>query len=143
MPDILQDFAIKADAGLVFAAVSSPEGLDRWWTETCSGQAEPGASFELGFGPGYQWRAEVTRCSPPAQFELTLRQADADWTGTRVGFELSPVPGGTRVRFYHCGWPIENDHFRVSCHCWALYLRLLRRYLEHGETVPYAARLEV
>src|SRR5438094_115529 len=60
MPDILQDFPIKADAGPVFEAVSSAEGLDHWWTETCSGQARLGASFDLGFGPDYQWRAKVT-----------------------------------------------------------------------------------
>ncbi len=142
MPDILQEFPIKADAGRVFDAVSSAEGLDHWWTETCSGEARLGASFDLGFGPDYQWRAKVTECSPRARFELTLTQADPDWMGAHVGFELSPIQDGTRVRFYHRGWPVENEHYRVSCHCWALYLRLLRRYLEHGETVPYAVRLD-
>ena len=142
MPDILQDFPIRADAGPVFDALSTPEGLDRWWTENCSGAARLGASFNLGFGPGYQWRAEVTKCSPRARFELTFTQADPDWTGTQVGFELSPMPGGTQVRFYHRGWPVANEHYRVSCHCWALYLRLLRRYLEHRETVSYSGRLD-
>ena len=106
LPDIPQDFPIEADAGSVFDAVSSVEGVDHWWTETCSGQARPGASFDLGFGPGYQWRAEVTKCIPRAQFELTLTPADPDWMGTQVGFELSPIPGGTQVRFYHrgCRW---------------------------------------
>lgn len=142
MPDILQDFPIKAGAGEVFEAVSTAEGLNRWWTETCSGHAEVGAGFDLGFGPDYQWTAKVSQCRPWAVFELTLTRADADWAGTTVGFELSPTSGGTRVRFYHQGWPTENDHYRVSCHCWALYLRLLRRYLERGETVRYADRLD-
>jgi len=142
MPDILQDFLIKSDIGRVFDAVSTPVGLNRWWTETCSGEAKAGAAYDLGFGPGYQWRAEVTKYSTRAAFELTFTRADADWTGTRVGLELSPTAGGSQVRFYHRGWPVENDHYRVSCHCWALYLRLLRRYLEHGETVPYVARLD-
>lgn len=142
MPDILQDFPIKADARRVFDAISSPAGLNQWWTETCAGEPRLGASYDLGFGPGYEWGARVTRCDVAARFELTLTKADADWTGTRVGFELSPAAGATQVRFYHRGWPEENDHYRISCHCWALYLRLLRRYLEHGETVPYADRLD-
>lgn len=142
MPDILQDFPIKAGAGEVFEAISTPDGLNRWWTETCSGRAEVGARFDLGFGPGYQWTAMVSQCRPAALFELTITRADADWEGTKVGFELSPTTGSTRVRFYHHGWPKENDHYRVSSHCWALYLRLLRRYLERGETVPYADRLD-
>lgn len=36
-----------------------------------------------------------------------------------------------------------NDHFRTSSCCWAQYLRILRRFLEHGERVPYAERLDV
>ena len=43
----------------------------------------------------------------------------------------------------HLGWPEANAHYRTSCHCWALYLRVLRRYLENGESVPYEVRLDV
>ena len=49
----------------------------------------------------------------------------------------------TRVRFYHTGWPTENEHWRVSCYCWPMYLRIMRRNLEHGETVLYENRLDV
>jgi uncharacterized protein YndB with AHSA1/START domain len=142
MPDILQDFPIKAAPTRVFEAISAPDELNQWWTKTCTGQPTVGATYALGFGPGYQWRAAVTTCQRPVAFELTLQHADADWTGTRVGFELAPAPSGTQVRFYHRGWPVENDHYRISCHCWALFLRLLRRHVEHGEFVPYENRLD-
>lgn len=142
MPDILQDFVIKTEPGRIFAAVSTAEGLNQWWTETCAGQPALGGTFELGFGTDYQWSAVVSACRPGVQFELTLTRADTDWIGTRVGFDLSPASGGTQVRFSHRGWPMVNDHYRVSSHCWALYLRLLRRYLERGETIPYADRLD-
>jgi uncharacterized protein YndB with AHSA1/START domain len=142
MPDILQDFPIRADAARVFEAVSTSDGLNRWWTKTCRGEPGRGGVYALGFGPEFQWTATVSQHEPSALFELTLTRADADWAGTRVGFELSALPGGTQVRFYHRGWPAENEHYRTSCHCWALYLRVLRRYLEHGETVAYADRLD-
>ena len=79
MADILYDFSINASPDRVFRAVSTPEGLDRWWTRRSSG-------------------------------------------------------------FSHTGWPSANEHFRVSSYCWAMYLRVLRRYLEHGEVVPYEQR---
>ncbi|MBI3448600.1 MAG: hypothetical protein HY049_06775 [Acidobacteria bacterium] len=47
------------------------------------------------------------------------------------------------MRFHHTGWPTANEHWRVSCYCWAMYLRLMRRFIEHGETVPYEDRLDV
>lgn len=143
MPDIVHDLPVRAPLQRVFEAISTPDGLDRWWTKTCTGRPEPGADYELGFGPGYLWRARVTRCEPPSVFELELLSADADWTGTRVGFELERRGDSTWTRFRHSGWPAANEHYRISCNCWALYLRVLRRHLEHGETVPYEARLDV
>jgi hypothetical protein len=57
MPDILHDFPIFAPISKVFAAVSTPAGLDQWWTLTSSGGPRPNDTFELGFGPDYDWRA--------------------------------------------------------------------------------------
>jgi uncharacterized protein YndB with AHSA1/START domain len=142
MADILQDFPIQAPPARVFAGVTEPALLDQWWTLRSRGQPDIGSTYELDFGPGSLWRAVVTRSEPDAAFELQLTEADADWTGTRVGFELSPSTSGTQVRFYHRDWPHANDHHRASCHCWALYLRVLRRHLEFDETVPYDRRLD-
>lgn len=143
MPDIFHDFPINVSPERVFDAISQPAGLDQWWTKRASGQPKLGAEYELWFGPEYDWRAIVTRCVPQAQFELQVTQADADWLGTRVGFDLASGGTGTTARFYHRGWPAANDHYRVSCFCWAMYLRILRRFLERGESVPYEARLDV
>lgn len=142
MPDILNDFPIAADVARVFHAITTPEGLDAWWTVRASGAPRDGAEYELWFGPEYDWRARVTRCVDNAGFELLITSADADWTGTRVSFQLEQRPSGTTwVRFAHLGWPEANEHFRVSSHCWALYLRILRRWLEHGAVVAYDDRL--
>ncbi|HKQ60486.1 MAG TPA: SRPBCC domain-containing protein [Candidatus Polarisedimenticolaceae bacterium] len=143
MADIFHDFPINAPAADVYRAVSTPAGLDAWWTVQSSGQAERGAEFELGFGVGFDWRAKVSRAIAPSEFELEMTRADADWIGTRVGFRLTDQAGTTQVSFYHVGWPEANAHWRTSCYCWAMYLRLLRRYVEHGERVPYEARLDV
>jgi uncharacterized protein YndB with AHSA1/START domain len=143
MPDIYHDFPIAVDASRVFDAISSPAGLDEWWTKRSKGRAEVGTEYELWFGPQYDWRARVSRCVPNKEFALELTSSDADWKGTRVGFELESTPTGTQLRFKHTGWPTTNEHYRISCYCWAMYLRVLRRYLEHGERVPYEKRLDV
>ncbi len=142
MSDILHDFPIAVPAGRVFAAVSKPEGLDAWWTKRSAGVPTLGAEYELWFGPEHDWRARVTRCVPGSEFELEMVQADEDWLGTRVGFSLTSGNGFTQLRFRHTGWPAANEHYRISCYCWAMYLRILRRYLEHGESVGYEERLD-
>ena len=143
MVDILQDFPIRAPQARVFRAISTPPGMDTWWTQRAAGQPRQGAQYELDFGPGYAWRAKVARCEPEREFELEVVSADDDWLGTRVGFSLEPRRDGTWVRFRHTGWKTANEHYRVSTHCWAMFLRILRRSLEHGESVEYEARLSV
>jgi uncharacterized protein YndB with AHSA1/START domain len=143
MSEILHDFPIKASTEQVFIGITTPQGLDAWWTVQSAGRAELGSEYELNFGPGFDWRARVTRCEPNRVFELELVKADSDWEGTQVGFCLEPRGEGTWIQFHHTGWPSANEHFRISSNCWAMYLRILRRYLEHGETVPYEDRLDV
>ncbi len=142
MADIYHQFPIKATADQVFEAVSTPSGLDAWWTLRSSGQPEKGAAYELWFGPDFDWRAVVSRCVPGKEFELEITSADKDWLGTRVGFVLTENEGVTTVRFYHAGWPEPNEHFHISSYCWATYLRLLKRYVERGEIVEYGDRDE-
>jgi uncharacterized protein YndB with AHSA1/START domain len=140
--DILHALPIRAPLGRVFSTVSRPEGLDRWWTMRSAGTPVLGAEYELWFGPEYDWRARVTRCVPDSEFELEITAAADDWNGTRVGVCLEARGDATWVRFRHEGWPSANEHYQVSCTCWAMYLRILRRYLEHGEAVPYESRLD-
>jgi uncharacterized protein YndB with AHSA1/START domain len=143
MPDIYHDFPIKAQVDRVFQAVSTTSGLDQWWTKRSEGRPAPGEAYVLWFGPKFDWRARVSKCVADSDFELEVVTADKDWVGTRVGFHLESRGGVTQVRFHHTGWASPNEHWRISCYCWAMYLRILRRYLEHGEEVPYEKRLDV
>lgn len=143
MADIFHELPIRAPLSRVFHAISSPEGLDTWWTKTSAGRAAVGETYDLGFGSEYQWQARVIACSPDHTFELEFTQSDFDWNGTRVRIEVESRDDRTWLRFRHTGWPNLNEHFRISCTCWASYLRILRRSLEHGESVPYEDRLDV
>ena len=143
MPSILHDFQVNADPASVFAVISTSQGLDQWWTRRSSGEPLVGAEYELWFGPEADWRARVTEVVPSQRFALLLTGADEDWKGTTVGFVLEPADGSTVVRFSHTGWRSENEHFRISSFCWAMYLRLMRRYAEAGEAVEYDDRIKV
>lgn len=144
MADIVQEFTIKSPQERVFEAMGTPAGLDRRWTKSSPAEAKEGGEYQLHFGTNYDWQAKVTRWQPGKAFELQLIEAHEDRKNTRVGFELKVEnPGATRVRFYHTRWPEQNEHWRVSGYCWAMYLRLLRPYLEQGEVVAYEKRLDV
>jgi uncharacterized protein YndB with AHSA1/START domain len=143
MPDIIMQFPVKASAARVFQAVSTPQGLDTWWTKRSTGEPKLGAAYELHFGPGYDWRARVTRCAAPREFELQVGESHEDWVNSRVAFHLAEKGGTTTVHFSHTGWPSANEHWRSSVYCWAMYLRIMTRNIEHDESVPYEKRLNV
>ena len=143
MADILHDFPVDTPPARVFEAFATPGGLDSWWTLRSGGQPKLGGEYVLHFGAEYDWRARVTRCVPGKEFELELTRSMDDWVGSRVGVKLEATLTGTQVRFHHTGWSEPSDHFRTSSYCWAMYLRVMKRNLEYGETVPYEDRLNV
>jgi hypothetical protein len=107
MADILHDFPIEVSAARVFWAISTPEGLDHWWTKKSTGHPVEGAEYELWFGPQFDWRARVTKCIASQAFELEMIRAGEDWLATPVGFCLdlgsvlhrwsSTTPGGPNL----------------------------------------------
>ena len=100
MPDIYHDFPIVASSDKIFQAISSEDGLNAWWTRRSAGQPEAGASYQLWFAPEYDWRGIVTACKESRALEWEITEADGDWTGTRVGFELLP-PKFTLTELQH------------------------------------------
>lgn len=143
MANIFHNFPICSSIDKVFDAISTPNGLDKWWTKTSLGRVAIGETFHFQFDPGYNWTAVVSKCIPNKEFELTIQNSDDDWKDSRVGFRLTKKQNITEVQFYHTDWKEENEHFRISNFCWAMYLRILKRYLEFGEFVQYADRLNV
>lgn len=142
MPEILHDLPIRAPRTELWPLVSTPAGLDAWWTLDSEGEAREGVVWRLGFGPGFQWRGRVLGCEPGSLLAWEVTLADADWTGTRVSIRLEAGQGATLLRFEHTGWREANDHFRTTSCCWAQYLRILRQHAETGRIVPYASRLD-
>ena len=88
-----------------------------------------------GFAP-IQRRSIATEYHVDRRSQLILR-------------EIHEAPGQTLTH----GWqeslskrPAQSaadDHSRISSYCWAIYLRVLKHWIERGERVPYGRRLEV
>jgi uncharacterized protein YndB with AHSA1/START domain len=141
MANIFHSFTINAPIKNVFEGISIPGELDKWWSKSSEGDPGLHEMYKLYFGPQYNWIAIVSKYIPNKEFELNITDADPDWIDTRVGFLLHHKNDVTEVHFYHKNWPQSNDHYKISCYCWAMYLRILKRYLEYGEQVPYGNRL--
>lgn len=137
---IFHDLEVNATLENVFQMFSVPEFLNEWWTHHCLGNPEPDAEYTFEFTEEYIWKGKISKFNPPFEIEYTMTEADEDWKGTKVGCTLKETKRGTRISFYHTGWESANDHFRQTSFCWAMYLRILKKFVEEGLHIPYAER---
>ncbi|MGG5207998.1 SRPBCC family protein [Chryseobacterium sp. MIQD13] len=137
---ILHDLEVNAKLEDVFRMVSVPEFLNEWWTHYCKGVPELNSEYIFEFSEEYIWKGKISKFNPPYEIEFLITDADADWTGTKVGFILKETVNGIKISFYHTDWKHTNEHFRQTSFCWAVYLRILRRFVEEGLHIPYSER---
>lgn len=140
MHSILHNVYIRSTVDQVFQALTGAEHINQWWTLECHGLAEINEEFRFYFSPEYDWTAKVTHVIANKALEWKMLKADNDWTPTSFGFELFQLEEMTRVEFYHKDWTSTNEHFRKTSYCWAMYLNLLKRYVEMNEVVPFEKR---
>lgn len=77
---------------------------------------------------------------PDACFLFTVNaKPDAVFNAIASADGISTWSG---VDFLHSGWSGAGEHYRTSCYCWAMYLRLMKKYAETGDEIPYGERLD-
>ena len=143
MADINHTLTINAPLTEVFNGISTPKGLNIWWTKKSEGKPIVGTTYQLNFGEQCQWEAIVIKSKLNKVFELQMIIADEEWMKTKIGFILTDKNNITKVSFYHKGWQNKSENFKFSSYCWAMYLRILKRNIEYGEKVSYEKRLSV
>lgn len=139
---IYHDLHINASKKLIFDAVSTPAGLNNWWTLKCSGIPEVGVEYNFYFSPEYDWYGNVIKYEPGKAFHIKMTKSDSDWNPTSFGFDFVKAGEGegVQLKFWHIGWPECNHHFRRSSFCWAMLLNGLKNYVEKGVIIPFEER---
>lgn len=137
---IYHSLVIDAELAKVFASVSEPEHLINWWPDQCDGIPELGGEYRFYFSPAYNWRGKVSKYVPNSAFYMKMTDADADWTPTTFGFDISKLDNKVQLDFWHKGWPSCNAHYKRSSFCWAILLKGLKDYIESGIVIPFQER---
>lgn len=136
MFDIAHQLTIAASQEAVFAAVTDPAHLSKWWTTDVR---LDGGDVVIGFDGGtHRMRLRVDETESPVLAHLTCTDGPDEWPGTQIAFRLRPNPDGdgTILRFWHGGWEYEDGILPSCSFDWAMSLDSLRRYLETGEGSP-------
>jgi uncharacterized protein YndB with AHSA1/START domain len=147
MVDIIHRIGIKAPVSKVYAALSSAEGIARWWTKETTGDSGPGGAIQVVFRApdgNEKGKMDFELAQPsPNQVRWRFVAGPPEWLGTDVTFELAQEGNDTIVIFGHRNWrePVE---FMAHCSMkWATFLLSLRELVETGKGKPSPDDLKI
>jgi len=137
MPNIIHRIGIHSSIDEVYNALTTNEGLSRWWTTDTSGAGDVGSVIEFRFnggGPDF----EVTGLEKNAlvKWKHSCEMPPA-WMGTEISFQLSSEGKQTYVLFLHSNWKEQSDFMGHCSTKWATFLMSLKDALETGKGRPF------
>jgi len=137
MPDIIHRIGISCPVADVYNALTTNEGLSRWWTQDTTGAGEAGSIIQFRFngeGPDFK----VIELLPDALVRWAHSgDMPAAWIGTEVSFELKHEKGQTYVFFSHAHWKQASEFMGHCSTKWATFLMSLKDSLETGKGRPF------
>jgi uncharacterized protein YndB with AHSA1/START domain len=139
---IVQEVTIKAPAERIFAALTRPEELLKWWAAEGKFQI---MHAECDLQPGGKWRMQVAgNCAteatvstvygeyrtidPPRVLTYTWIREHEDYPETLVRWDLEEKDGCTTVRVTHSG--LVSESLRARNSGWSVIVALLQTYIE-------------
>jgi uncharacterized protein YndB with AHSA1/START domain len=143
MVDILHRVGMKsASPDEVYAALTTIDGLSRWWATDTKGQTEVGGVLEFRFEPG-GIDMKVLELDPAEGVLWEVVDGPAEWIGTTVRWTLKQADDYTIVLFAHEGWK-EPVEFMYHCSTkWATFLVSLKQLVETGTGAPEPYDLKI
>jgi uncharacterized protein YndB with AHSA1/START domain len=140
MPDILHLIRIAAPPPLVYRALTTADGIRRWWTRDADLDEVRGGTGAFRFNGGKAvTRVTIDALEPPRRvaWRTISAHAPGGWEGTTIAFDLRAEGRGTALAFAHRGFSEESEGFAIVNTVWAHFLISLRQYLETGTGAPH------
>lgn len=138
MATIRHRVGIAAPQQQVYEALTTTEGLSKWWTRDLDGDPTVRGTLRFFFGsPEPSAVMEVTELTPMEHVGWRCVGGPDEWVGTHLTFDLTHSSGETVVLFAQAGWrePVE---FMYHCSTkWGYFLLGLKTWLEGGQSSAY------
>ncbi len=142
---------LNVSAPVLFKALTTPEGFQRWWTEFCEVRPEPGETSVFRFGQTHMAlqleslepdRSVVWLCTEHHHHLPGILTRTDEWVGTRLRFALHPLDEEkTRLEFHHEGLTPDLECYEICRSGWDHFLTTsLKNYVERGKGEPYNDR---
>lgn len=107
MPEFVTSIDIEAPPEVVFAHLTTAEGMVAWMGQHADLRPEPGGVFAVDIN-GTPVRGHYLELDPPRRVVVSWGIAGSDDLpagASRVEFTLTPIEAGTRLDLRHSGLP--------------------------------------
>lgn len=106
--DIVHEATYPYPPETVWDALTRPEAIQAWLMETTFREPTVGHRFEFRDKPRMGWsgvtQCEVVEAVPPTRLAIRWGAPEDGFAQTLVEYDLTPVPGGTKLRLRHSGF---------------------------------------
>jgi len=143
MFDINHQVGIKASPKKIYEALTTNEGLSKWWTNDTSGAGDIGSVIEFRFnGGGPDFQVSELILNETVKWKHSGSTPEA-WVGTEITFNLRVDNEQTFVRFTHSNWKISSDFMAHCSTKWAVFLISLKSALETNVGQPFPNDIKI
>jgi uncharacterized protein YndB with AHSA1/START domain len=141
-----QSFIVKASPSAIYAALTTPDGLSRWWTQDCDVATEVGGTIQFRFGRSrknmrielLEPDREVRWLCTDAYIDVAYLNRKDEWVDTQIVFRLAPEgKEHTRLGFDHIGLLPSLECYDLCNNGWQYFLGSLQQFLETGKGTPH------
>ncbi len=143
MQEIIHRIGIACSPQEVFKALTTDDGLSRWWTTDTSGAGGVGAIIRFRFnGAGPDFEVIEQQQDTLVRWKHS-GEMPGSWVGTEISFQLSKDEKQTYVLFVHSGWKEQTDFMGHCSTKWAIFLISLKDALETGTGKPFPNDIQI
>jgi len=135
MADIRHNVVIKVTPEKVYKAVTTQEGIEKWWCKNTTAKPEVRFVNIFIFGK-FRNEMQVTKLDPNKRVEWKCINSIEEWIDTEISFDMEELNGNTILRFTHRGWKAVTDTFAGCNYDWAIFLKSLKSFCETGTGTP-------
>jgi uncharacterized protein YndB with AHSA1/START domain len=147
---VVAEIHIAAPPERVFAAISDPRQLMKWWGQNdmyrhtnWTGDIRPGGTWRSEGkgveGHSYYVTGEYLEVEPPKLLVYSWVASFSNHAKTFVRWELKPSAGGTQVTVRHSGFAGAPDEAKKYSGGWPRVLGWMQAFVERNETVETRA----
>ncbi len=143
MVNINHRIGIKASPEKIYEALTTDDGLKKWWTNDISGAGMVGSTIKFRFnggGPDFTITKLIPNKTVCWQHSGNIPES---WMDTEILFQLEVGENQTFVKFTHSNWN-ETTDFMAHCNTkWAVFLLSLKDALETGKGAPFPNDIQI